>query len=133
MDSNLTYPLVISIGAILGALSRYYLTLWTQANLGNRFPYATFFINLTGCFLIGFFFTLATTISQFPKALDLAIRIGFLGSYTTFSTYEWDTLNLWREKTRFLTVFYGIGTILLGVIAVFFGSFLANLLSSLTK
>jgi CrcB protein len=128
MDSNLIYPVAISIGAVLGALSRYYLTLWTQAVYGNRFPYGTFFINLTGCFLIGFFFTLVSIIFPFPKVLDLTVRIGFLGSYTTFSTYEWDTLNLWREKTRFFLVFYWLGTVLLGVSAVFFGSFLANFL-----
>jgi CrcB protein len=118
--------LAIAIGAIPGALSRYHLTEWTKAKYGTKFPYGTFVINLTGCLAIGFFFTISKTITGYPKELDLLIRTGFLGSYTTFSTYGFDTLTLWRSKQKLATVFYWAGSATLGLVAVILGAAIAN-------
>jgi CrcB protein len=118
--------LAIAIGAIPGALSRYHLTEWTKAKYGTKFPYGTFIINLTGCLAMGFFFTLSKGITGYPKDLDLLIRTGFLGSYTTFSTYGFDTLTLWRGKQKLATFFYWAGSAVLGVAAVILGSTIAT-------
>ncbi|WP_233153807.1 fluoride efflux transporter FluC [Scytonema sp. HK-05] len=56
------------------------------AAIGTNFPYGTFIINFTGCLLMGFFFTLFKGIKEFPSEIDLLVRTGFLGAYTTFST-----------------------------------------------
>jgi CrcB protein len=75
---------------------------------------------------MGFFFTISKGITGYPKELDLLIRTGFLGSYTTFSTYGFDTLSLWRNKETFLTAFYWAGSAILGLGVVMIGVTLAN-------
>lgn len=123
----LLIPFAIAIGAILGALSRFYLTEWTKTAFGTNFPYGTFIINITGCILMGFFFTLSNSIESYPKELDLLIRTGFIGSYTTFSTYGWDSLSLWCKNRKTATAFYWLGSAILGVAAIYFGVFIAQL------
>jgi fluoride exporter len=126
--SDISSIVAIAIGAVPGALSRYHLTEWTKAKFGTKFPYGTFVINWTGCLAMGFFFTISQAVIGYPKELDLLIRTGFLGSYTTFSTYGFDTLSLWRSKQIISTLFYWIGSAIIGVGAVIAGSAIANLL-----
>ncbi len=123
----LLIPIAIAIGAVPGALSRFYLTEWTKSAFGTKFPYGTFVINITGCILMGFFFTLSKGIEGYPKELDLLIRTGFMGSYTTFSTYGWDTMGLWRNKDKIGTAFYWLFSAVFGVSAIYLGVFLAKL------
>jgi CrcB protein len=118
----------IAIGAIPGALSRYYLTEYCKRAIGTNFPYGTFIINLTGCLLMGFFFTFFKGIKGFPPEIDLLVRTGFLGAYTTFSTYGYDTLTLWRDNKPRATLFYWAGSAILGVIGIAFGRYLAILI-----
>lgn len=120
--------LAIAIGAIPGAASRYYLTEFCKRTIGTEFPYGTFIINLTGCLLMGFFFTLFKDIKGFPPEIDLLIRTGFLGSYTTFSTYGYDTLSLWRNNKTGATLFYWAGSAILGVVGIALGRYLAILI-----
>jgi CrcB protein len=75
---------------------------------------------------MGFFFTISKGITGYPKELDLAIRTGFLGSYTTFSTYGFDTLSLWRSKRKGVTIFYWAGSAVLGLGAVILGATIAK-------
>lgn len=119
--------LAITIGAVPGALSRYYLTEYCKRALGTGFPYGTFIINLTGCLLMGFFFTLFKGIKGFPAETDLLVRTGFLGAYTTFSTYGYDTLALWRNGKKRATLFYWAGSAILGVVGIVLGRYLASL------
>ncbi|MGE5660486.1 MAG: fluoride efflux transporter CrcB [Actinomycetota bacterium] len=128
--SDITIVLAIAAGAVPGALSRYQITEWTKAKFGSKFPYGTFIINLTGCLAMGFFFTLSKGITGYPKELDLLIRTGFLGSYTTFSTYGFDTLSLWRSKQPAATAFYWSGSAVLGLGAVMIGVAIAKLFIS---
>jgi CrcB protein len=125
--SDITNAFAIASGAVPGALSRFYLTEWSKAKYGTRFPYATFGINVTGCLAMGFFFTISKGITGYPTELDLLIRTGFLGSYTTFSTYGFDTLTMWRSNQKIATIFYWAGSAILGVAAVFLGAAIAKL------
>ncbi len=120
--------LAIAIGAIPGAITRYYLTWWCKSAIGNNFPYGTFIINITGCLLMGFLFTLFAGIPGFPKEVDLMTRTGFLGSYTTFSTYGFDTLMLSRSGNPARTSFYWAGSVIFGVIGIQLGILLAHLI-----
>ncbi|HAN73619.1 MAG TPA: fluoride efflux transporter CrcB [Planktothrix sp. UBA8402] len=124
--SEIINVLAIAAGAVMGALSRYEITEWTKAKLGAKFPYGTFMINLTGCLVIGFFFTISQGITDYPQELDLLIRTGFLGAYTTFSTYSFDTKALWRSQQTWATAFYWAGSAILGLGAVMLGVALAN-------
>ena len=126
-DPHLRTPIAIASGAILGAWSRYYITLLFTQWLGTAFPYGTFFINLSGCLGMGFFITLATErLPSLSPDLKLMVATGFLGAYTTFSTYGLDTLLLVRSGNLGLTILYWAGSALLGVLGVQLGVVLAR-------
>ncbi|MBD2500103.1 fluoride efflux transporter CrcB [Anabaena azotica] len=127
-DAALLPVIAIAIGAVPGALSRYYLTELCKTAMGTNFPYGTLIINFTGCLLMGFFFTLFQGIKGFPPEIDLLVRTGFLGSYTTFSTYGYDTLTLWRNDKRVATIFYWAGSATLAVVGTILGCYLAELI-----
>jgi CrcB protein len=127
-DPNLRHPIAISLGAVVGALSRYYITLWFANRFGTAFPYGTFFINVTGCLAMGFFITLAfERVSAVAPEVRLMVATGFLGAYTTFSTYGLETNVLWRDRSYSLATFYWAGSAILGVIAVQLGMILARI------
>lgn len=126
-DPNLRHPIAISLGAVAGALSRYYITLWFANRFGTAFPYGTFFINMTGCLAMGFFITLAfERMPTIPSEVRLIVATGFLGAYTTFSTYGLETNVLWRDRSYTMATFYWAGSAILGVIAVQLGILLAR-------
>ena len=128
MESHLIYPLAIIVGAVPGALCRFLITECFRYLFGQKFPYGTFLVNLTGCFLGGCFLALASSIEAFPKVLELMIRIGFIGSYTTFSTYGWETFVLWRAKNLELAIFYAMTSALTGLGTFYLGINLTQLL-----
>lgn len=123
MKPDLRAPIAVSMGAIPGALSRYYLGLWTTQQLGSGFPYGTMMVNLSGCFVMGLFTTLALGrwITIAPE-IRLLIATGFLGAYTTFSSYELDTLILLSEEGMVADLLYWLGSAVFGVIAIQAGS-----------
>lgn len=120
-------PIAISLGAIAGALSRYYIILWFTQRFGTNFPYGTFFINLTGCFAMGFFVTWAMERVATSSEVRLLITTGFLGSYTTFSTYGLDTITLLGDRRLIPAGLYWVGSALLGILSVQLGVLLALL------
>jgi fluoride exporter len=124
LDPAIRSPIAISLGAIAGALSRYYISSWFIQQFGNL-PYGIFFINLSGCFGIGFFMTLAIEKSLSPD-LRLLVMTGFLGAYTTFSTYGLDSINLLNSGKITLAGLYWGGSAVLGVLCVQLGIILAN-------
>ncbi|MEB3309623.1 MAG: fluoride efflux transporter CrcB [Snowella sp.] len=126
LDPNLRAPLAIALGAIPGALSRYYLGLLCLRLWGESFPYGTFVVNITGSLLMGFLVTLALERSLISPDLRLALAVGFLGSYTTFSTYALDMDLMLKTNRQAMMLFYGLGSLVLGVIGVEIGSFLAR-------
>jgi CrcB protein len=119
-------PLGISFGAVAGALSRYYLTLGFARWLGDAFPFGTFFINLSGAFVMGFFVTLAVERTVISPDIRLIIAVGFLGSYTTFSSYELEAEKLLMNENWEITLLYWIGSPILGWLCLEFGSYLAR-------
>ena len=121
-DGAIRNPVAVSLGAIAGALSRYYLNLWFVERFGVTFTYGTFFINMTGCFLMGLVFTLATeTVITITPEVRLLIATGFLGSYTTFSTYGLDTVSLIKAALIVPALIYGVGSAVGGIASVKLG------------
>jgi CrcB protein len=126
-DPHLRTPLAISLGAIGGSLSRYYLSLWFAERFGPSFPYGTLIINLSGCVVMGWFMTVAMERAGIPPEARLLLGVGFLGSYTTFSTYELDTFSLWQQHRFGIGLLYWLGSALLGAVAMEIGILFAHL------
>lgn len=121
-------PIAVSFGAVAGALSRYYLSLWFIQRFGASFPYGTFFINLSGCLIMGFFVTLTLErVTSIPPEVKLLVATGFLGSYTTFSTYGLESFLIFTNKRFFVGSFYWLGSAFLGLVCVQLGVVLARL------
>lgn len=120
-------PIAVSFGAVAGALTRYYLSLWFAQKFGSSFPYGTFFINVTGCFVMGFLFTIGSErLVALSPEVRLLLAIGFLGSYTTFSTYGLDTVNLLLSHRLSSAIFYAAGSALLGILSIYLGMLFAR-------
>jgi fluoride exporter len=127
-DPNLCQPIAISLGAIAGALSRYYIGVWFTERFGIGFPYGTFFINLSGCLAMGFFATLAVEkVAIISPEMRLLVATGFLGAYTTFSTYGLETVSLLRTGNLLTAIFYWSGSAILGIISIQLGVIIARL------
>jgi CrcB protein len=124
---NFRPPLAIALGAIAGALSRYYLGQWLATLHGGPFPLAVFVINLIGCFLMGAISTYALRRFHLHPDLLLLITTGFLGSFTTFSSYELDTANLLDLQGTFADLVYWMGSPLLGLACFMVGVALIRL------
>ncbi|MCS6993677.1 MAG: fluoride efflux transporter CrcB [Anaerolineales bacterium] len=120
--------LIISLGAVLGANARYWLGGWAAEKFGAAFPYGTLIINLSGSFILGIFVTLITDRFLVDPHWRLLIAIGFLGSYTTFSTYTYESVNLMLTGQPWLGLLNLFGSSLLGAIAAAAGILLARTL-----
>jgi fluoride exporter len=118
----------IAIGGALGSIARYWVGSTVSGRLGSKFPYGTFVINLTACVIIGFVLTYLGRRADVNASWRFMIPVGFIGAYSTFSTYEWETLSTLRSGAFLLAALYALGSLLLGLIAVWAGSLLAELL-----
>jgi fluoride exporter len=125
MNRCLPYILV-AVGGSLGAIARYILSRWVGTLVEGRFPLGTFLINVSGSFFLGL---LGAVITQkaMPNAdaLRLALGVGFLGAFTTFSTFEYETHSLFEDGVWvtalmyiFLSLFVGLVAVRLGVVVV---------------
>ncbi|HEY5572394.1 MAG TPA: fluoride efflux transporter CrcB [Anaerolineales bacterium] len=121
-------PVIIAVGAVLGALLRYWLGDWTAQRFGTAFPYGNLIINLTGSFILGLFMALVTDRFLVSPQWRLFIAIGFLGSYTTFSSYAYESLNLIMTGQGTLGLLNLFGSSFLGGLAVFAGILLGRLI-----
>jgi len=120
--------LLIAAGGALGSVARYWVGSTISSRVGIRFPYGTLVVNLTACLIIGFTLTYLGKRADFDPAWRFLIPVGFIGAYSTFSTYEWETLSTLRSGAFFLAGLYAIGSLVLGLIAVWGGAALAEVL-----
>ena len=119
----------IAIGGSLGALARYAAGSFISNRTGGRFPYSTFVVNLTACFLIGFILTYLARRPELNSFWRYLIPIGFVGAYSTFSTFEWEIF-VQLETSAFLPAsLYVLGSVLGGLLAVWLGVVLARVAS----
>jgi CrcB protein len=120
--------LIISLGAILGANARYWVGGWAAERFGTTFPYGTLIINVTGSLILGFFMTLVTDRFLVDPRWRLLVAIGFLGAYTTFSTYTYESVNLILKGQVWLGFLDLFGSSILGATAVTAGILLGRAL-----
>ena len=122
------FPLAVAIGAIFGALSRFYITDLAKAIFGKDFGfYGTFFINVTGCLIIAYILTLATeNIRIISPELRLMTTTGFCGAYTTFSTYGLESKGFLDKGDITTLLVYFVGSAIVGMIGIQIGVLLAR-------
>ncbi|MDL5049087.1 fluoride efflux transporter CrcB [Oscillatoria amoena NRMC-F 0135] len=118
--------LQVIIGGALGAVSRYGLGQLFPVHGGMSFPWPTFFVNLAGCLLIGLAMGSASANAVMRQYWPLLV-IGFLGGFTTFSSFGLDTIQLLQNKQWGLTVYYVLGTNIAGLLLVYVGYQLTQL------
>jgi CrcB protein len=113
--------LIVGVGGFVGAIARYMIGTYIGSRFGIRFPYGTFVINISGCFLVGFVVTLLarSTASQYWRYL---IPIGFIGAYTTFSTFEYETLRAVQDGQITTGLLNVVLSVVVGFAAVWVGA-----------
>ena len=117
---------LIAFGGALGSMARYWVGSTIAGRMGTKFPYGTFVINITACVIIGFSLTLLARRADINPAWRFLVPVGFIGAYSTFSTYEWETLSTLRSGAFFLASLYAVSSLILGLAAVWGGSMLAE-------
>ena len=120
--------LLIAAGGALGTVARYWVGSTISGRLGARFPYGTFVINMTACIILGFTLTYMGKRADLNPAWRYLFPVGFIGAYSTFSTYEWETLSTLRSGAFAMGALYAVGSLALGLAAVWAGTALADLL-----
>ena len=120
---------MVGVGGFLGAIARFWVGGVVYQRLGTRFPYGTCVINVSGCFLIGFVLTVLTERTHLSANWRYLVPIGFIGAYTTFSTFEWETLGAARDG-QFIIAGLNVGlSLVLGFIAVWLGMVCGRLIA----
>jgi CrcB protein len=118
--------LIIGIGGFIGAVSRYGVAVWIGQRWGRSFPLGTFVINITGSFLIGLLMTLMSErIIENPQ-WRLLLVVGFLGAYTTFSTFEYETGALLKDGEWLFASLNVVLSVFVGFIALKLGEVIAK-------
>ena len=116
---------MVVLGGGLGSLARYVLGTAIMSRFGGKFPLGTLIINVTGSFAIGVLMTVFTERFQPHPYWRLVLVIGFLGGYTTFSSFEYESFRAVREGGSMLGLLNIIGSVALGFAAVWAGAVLA--------
>ncbi|HUA61223.1 MAG TPA: fluoride efflux transporter CrcB [Verrucomicrobiae bacterium] len=117
---------LIAVGGAAGSLARYAAGTAIMTRFGSRFPWGTMVVNVTGCFLIGLMMTLLTERLSPGTNWRPLLVIGFLGGYTTFSSFEWETFAAARSGSPWLGLVNVIGSVGLGYGAVWLGALMAR-------
>ncbi|HEX9890560.1 MAG TPA: fluoride efflux transporter CrcB [Actinomycetota bacterium] len=111
----------------LGAMARYLFEGLVSTRWPGIFPLGTFLVNASGCLLLGFVFTVTTERFLVEPAIRSAITIGFLGAYTTFSTFSLETLRLIEDGAYLVAAANALGSLAAGLVAVYVGIVLGRM------
>ena len=121
--------LVIAIGGALGAVARFSLGNLVGAYLGTGFPYGILVVNVSGCFVMGICFELLVEQNLLPGPWRSLIMVGFLGSFTTFSTFSLQVLGLFQTDKLIAALVYILSSVICSILAAAIGIFLCRQLT----
>lgn len=121
--------LLIALGGAMGSIARYWVGSAISGRYGTRFYWGTFVINITACLIIGFSVTFLGKRTELNPAWRYMFPIGFVGAYSTFSTYEWEIFSSLRSGAFWIAAIYAATSLFLGLIAVWCGVLLAEAIS----
>jgi len=121
MSGSFMRYLLVGIGGFFGSIARFWVGGAVYARLGTRFPWGTFFVNISGCFAIGFIMIILTGRPQVGPSWRYLVPIGFIGGYTTFSTFGYETLMSFREGAMLTGSLNILLSVVAGLIAVWLG------------
>jgi fluoride exporter len=110
--------LAVGAGGFAGALCRFGVAAASNRLFGTRFPFGTLLINLSGSFVLGWFLARVARGWQVASSVQLAVTVGFLGAYTTFSTFMFESDAMIRSGTSTRAALYIVASILVGLLAV---------------
>lgn len=119
--------MAVAVGAMLGANLRFVIGNWAADQFGADFPYGTLLVNVTGSFAIGIILSFIGERVGISPLWRLFFVTGFLGGYTTFSSYAWETLSLAQDGDWLPAAAYVLGSNGVGFIGVWLGAMLARL------
>lgn len=118
--------LYVGIGGIFGAITRYGLSKWVGQRWRGDFPLATFCINITGSFILGMLIVAFSKAGSGAVGFKNFTTVGFLGAYTTYSTFTYEIVNLVENGERGTALKYLLASIIAGLMAAFLGMALAG-------
>lgn len=121
--------LVIMLGGAFGAAARFVVSTKITEKLGNSFPYGTLTVNMIGSFVMGLLAIILVERMQLDPLYRLGIFVGFLGAFTTFSTFSMETLNLFNEGMPVRALLNMFSSVLLSVLAVWLGVLIGKAVS----
>ncbi len=120
--------IAVAVGGAFGAVARYAISTWIFDSTSHKFPYATLSVNVLGSFVMGIFFVLILEKGLLLPEWRGVLMIGFLGAFTTFSTFSLDALGLWQNGHVFMSLVYMLATVILCLIAISSAIWLTRLL-----
>ncbi len=112
---------MLAIGGSAGAIARYAVGSYIGNRMGTRFPYGTFVINISGSFVIGLVMTVLTERTHLSRNWLFLVPIGFIGAYTTFSTFELETMRLIQDGQALSALFNVVLSVIVGFVMVWLG------------
>ena len=121
--------LLVGLGGFAGAVLRWAVDGWISERNPTAFPFGTLFINLTGSFVLGVLFALVVERNVLPADIRLPLMVGFLGAYTTFSTFMLESWRLVETGAYGLAAANLVGSVALGLVAVVAGLAVGRLVS----
>jgi CrcB protein len=121
--------LFIAVGGALGSIARVWVGSTVASRTGTKFPYGTFVINITACIVIGFSLAFLGRRTELNPAWRFLIPVGFVGAYSTFSTFEWETFSNLQTGAFFIAALYVVLSFLLGLVGVWCGVLIARVFS----
>ena len=108
----------VAVGGAFGAVARHLINISSLATAAGKFPLPTFVINVVGSFLIGLLFVVLGERMEVSENVRLALIVGFLGAFTTFSTFEMEIFSLARERQTMMAILYLVLSVVVGFIGV---------------
>ena len=119
----------IALGGSLGSIARYWVGSTVADRMGTRFPYGTFVVNITACIIIGFSLSFLAERTELNPAWRFLVPVGFIGAYSTFSTFEWETYSNLQTGAFLIAGLYVVLSVVLGLASVWCGVLIARAIS----